>query len=270
MLVLSRGKNQGIRFPGLGVSVEILEVAGNKVKVGVDAPMEVRIMRDELLDEAETRVEEGFRMRLPQSMQHELRNALNDISLSLRVYLKRLEREDPHTLAGPIDAEEMFQAVVKRLECVGGKKPASFNIGQNNSPMIESVEENKQPLGTALVVDDDGNERELLAGFLRMCGYRVDAVCDGLEAEEYLNKNRAPSFILLDMLMPRCGGADFLASLRENRRFDETHVFVVSGTSPADSGMSCRKGYTRWFSKPLDPRSIVDTLSDIESSVAAC
>ena len=67
MLVLSRGKNQGIRFPGLGVSVEILEVAGNKVKVGVDAPMEVRILRDELLQEDEVRGEDEFRIKLPQS-----------------------------------------------------------------------------------------------------------------------------------------------------------------------------------------------------------
>ena len=266
MLVLSRGKNQGIRFPGLVVSVEILEFAGNKVKVGVDAPMEVRILRDELLQEDEVRGEDEFRIKLPQSMQHELRNALNEISLSLRVYLKRIEKEDPHTLSGPIDAEEMFQAIVKRLENVGGKDVRRFQIGDGSQP---HVPEARPKVGAALVVDDDDNERELLAGFLRMCDYQVDTVKDGLEAENYLKSRDIPRVILLDMFMPRCDGRKFLATLRQDRKFDGTHVFVVSGSSPTELNMSIRQGYTHWFSKPLDPRRIVESLADIESSVTA-
>ena len=261
MLVLSRNKNQGIKFPGLGVSVEILEVAGGKVKVGVDAPIEVRVLRDELVEPGQPE-EDGFRLRLPQSMRHELRNALNEISLSLRVYLKRIELEDPHTLAGPIDAEEMFQAVIQRLENVGGRNNQRFR-----PEITEKLQETtgSSRLGSALVVDDDDNERELLAGFLRMCDYSVDTVRDGVEAENFLNLHLPPSFILLDMFMPRCDGRQFLSELRKNRKYDETHVFVVSGSKPDELGMSVREGYTHWFNKPLDPRRIVDSLASIEA-----
>lgn len=257
MLVLSRNQNQAIRFPGLGVSVEILEVRGSKVKLGVDAPMEVRVLRDELADD---QVESSFKMRLPQSMRHELRNALHELSLQLHVYLKRIEREDPHTEAGPIDAEEMFQAIVSRLEHVGGgREPIQLPAD------ALAVTNPRKRLGDALVVDDDANERELLAGFLRMCDYDVNVVRDGIEAGSFIRQNQAPKFILLDMFMPRCDGRQFLADLRTNRKFDDTHVFVVSGSSPEELNMSVRKGYTHWFRKPLDPRRIVEAINKIEN-----
>ena len=34
----------------------------------------------------------------------------------------------------------------------------------------------------ALVVEDDANERTLLAGYLRLCGFRVSEATDGLDA----------------------------------------------------------------------------------------
>lgn len=55
MLVLSRSNNQDICFPDIGIRVEVLEIAGSKVKIGVDAPQDVQILRGELLDRRSTR-----------------------------------------------------------------------------------------------------------------------------------------------------------------------------------------------------------------------
>ena len=55
MLILGRKENQKICFPELGISVQILRVHGSKVRLGIDAPMEVRIVRDELQDGASQR-----------------------------------------------------------------------------------------------------------------------------------------------------------------------------------------------------------------------
>ena len=51
MLVLSRGLTDKIIFPNLDITVEILRIAGNKVRVGIDAPEDVRVLRHELVDE---------------------------------------------------------------------------------------------------------------------------------------------------------------------------------------------------------------------------
>ena len=48
MLVLSRGHNDKVVFPTLGISVEILRVAGNKVRLGIEAPEEIPVHRHEV------------------------------------------------------------------------------------------------------------------------------------------------------------------------------------------------------------------------------
>ena len=50
MLVLSRGHNDKVIFPTLGISVEILRVAGNKVRLGIEAPEEIPVHRHEVCE----------------------------------------------------------------------------------------------------------------------------------------------------------------------------------------------------------------------------
>lgn len=51
MLVLSRQQDQKVLFPNLGITVEIVSIKGRNVKLGINAPPEVRIIREELADE---------------------------------------------------------------------------------------------------------------------------------------------------------------------------------------------------------------------------
>ena len=50
MLVLSRKQNERIRV-GDSVVVTIVRVSGDKVRIGIEAPADVRVLRDELDDE---------------------------------------------------------------------------------------------------------------------------------------------------------------------------------------------------------------------------
>lgn len=47
MLVLSRKKNQSIILDG-NISVEVLQIKGNTVRLGITAPKSVRVLRGEL------------------------------------------------------------------------------------------------------------------------------------------------------------------------------------------------------------------------------
>ena len=48
MLVLSRKQNETIVLPELGISFEIVKVKGNVVRVGINAPDSIKILRGEL------------------------------------------------------------------------------------------------------------------------------------------------------------------------------------------------------------------------------
>jgi carbon storage regulator len=48
MLVLTRRVSDQILVPALGITVEVLSIKGNVVKLGIQAPQEVRVLRGEL------------------------------------------------------------------------------------------------------------------------------------------------------------------------------------------------------------------------------
>jgi len=51
MLVLSRRPQQKIVLPDLGITFTVLEVKPNRVQIGVDAPREVPVHREEVHEE---------------------------------------------------------------------------------------------------------------------------------------------------------------------------------------------------------------------------
>ena len=113
----------------------------------------------------------------------------------------------------------------------------------------------------ALLVEDDANESELLAGFLRLSGFTVDRACDGSDALEYLAENGRPDIVLLDMQMPRCDGPTTIQAIRTNPNYAGLRVFAVSGQVPTDVGVTVGPtGVNRWFRKPLNPQALVTEL----------
>ena len=50
MLVLSRKKNETIVLPDLNLTIRIAEVSGSRVRLAIDAPREVTILRKEVAD----------------------------------------------------------------------------------------------------------------------------------------------------------------------------------------------------------------------------
>ncbi|MBI5759779.1 MAG: carbon storage regulator [Planctomycetales bacterium] len=49
MLVLSRKLGEEIVLPGLGVSIKLLDVRGNRVRLGITAPQSVSVVRREIV-----------------------------------------------------------------------------------------------------------------------------------------------------------------------------------------------------------------------------
>jgi len=50
MLVISRKENQRVKV-GENIEIVIVEISKNQVKIGIEAPKEIQILRSELLEE---------------------------------------------------------------------------------------------------------------------------------------------------------------------------------------------------------------------------
>jgi CheY-like chemotaxis protein len=87
---------------------------------------------------------------------------------------------------------------------------------------------------TVLVVDDDRDVRATFTDALESEGYSVVTTADGHEALEWLMRAQAtgaplPDVILLDLQMPKMGGAELRARLEAEPAFDAIPVVALSG-----------------------------------------
>lgn len=84
-------------------------------------------------------------------------------------------------------------------------------------------------MGAIMIVEDDDDIRELVAGLLRHDGYDVLEAEHGARALELLaEQTTRPCLILLDLMMPVMGGSEFLKVLIDTDRLSTLPVVVVS------------------------------------------
>jgi len=81
---------------------------------------------------------------------------------------------------------------------------------------------------TLLLVEDDPAIRESIAEVLREAGRTVVCASDGLEALAKLDVVERPCLILLDLMMPRMDGIEFLRQLGKHPRSKDFPVLVLS------------------------------------------
>jgi CheY-like chemotaxis protein len=84
------------------------------------------------------------------------------------------------------------------------------------------------PQRTVLLVEDDDDIAETLAELLCEVGREVVMAKDGEQALEKLKAIEPPCLILLDLLMPRMDGFQFLERLKEHPHSAEFSVLVTS------------------------------------------
>jgi CheY-like chemotaxis protein len=110
----------------------------------------------------------------------------------------------------------------------------------------------------ALLVEDNANERQLLATFLRGAGMEVATAGDGSDALDYLRQQARPDVVLLDMGLPRCDGAAVVRAMRQDPAYAGVKIFAVTGHGPEEFGLGQGPaGVDRWFQKPIDPTDLV-------------
>ncbi len=230
MLVLTRKPEEGIRFPNLGITVRVTQIQGKKVRLAIDAPPHIEILRSEILSQAKASRSNKF-------LSHEMRNRLNELGLALQLFQRQQETgltEESHRTAHKI----------------------LTTLGQLNKEYAEPKADSPS-CGRTLVVEDNPNERELLADLLKLNGYEVFTAADGCEALEQLATGIRPDFVLLDMRMPRCDGVQTIRSIRSNPQTHDLPILAMSGSSLDEFEIQQGpEGFDGWLPKPLNTEQL--------------
>ena len=244
MLVLSRKESDRIVFPTLGITVEVLRIQGNTTRIGIDAPADVPVFRHEIAD-------------------------LNSFAFTSDEDPTQQVRRLVHAVRGRLDvASELLNAIHQHLDGSGNEAAQELIVGVFNELRVldreasEAVDTPDKCLARALLVEDDANERGLLASYLQLRGIETTTAADGQDAIDFLSLHAAPDVVLLDMNMPRCDGRRLVTTLRADRSMQSVKLIAVSGTDPQTLGVPYGpRGIDRWFPKPVDPERLIDGIA---------
>lgn len=105
-----------------------------------------------------------------------------------------------------------------------------------------------------LIAEDDFALRKIVQRLLTKWGYEVEAVCDGEEAWQSLQRPDAPSMVLLDWMMPGMDGVDICRRLRQTKRDIRPYVILLTGKDDkSDLIKGISAGADDYVTKPFDP-----------------
>jgi DNA-binding response OmpR family regulator len=94
--------------------------------------------------------------------------------------------------------------------------------------------------------------------FIEADGYRVDVAADGLDALEQLQRGHRPALILLDLMLPRLDGEQFLKQVRMGP-FADVPVVVLSGHSDGKNKAHALK-VASYLNKPVEADELLNTV----------
>ncbi|MFH1998627.1 MAG: response regulator, partial [Planctomycetota bacterium] len=119
-------------------------------------------------------------------------------------------------------------------------------------------------LSRVLLVDDDAAALDSLTRIFRkhFPTMKVRSSTNGMEASAMLG-SFMPNLVLLDLKMPKMDGLEFVSFIRQNVRYWETRVIMITGVNKEDDRITSIQelGVSHVLSKPFQEAELVDAVT---------
>jgi len=123
---------------------------------------------------------------------------------------------------------------------------------------ITAVPDARTATRTILLVEDEADVREVCAQVLSDEGYTVHAAADGVSGMAQLDCR--PDVIILDLVMPRMDGWEFMRRLRAVAGQEHTPVLLLTGTSSSGAELAGAQAILR---KPFVVEALLRQVADL-------
>lgn len=192
MLVLSRKEAEKVLFPSLGITVEISRVLGKNVRLGIDAPQEIRIIREELADTADLEViqtKRGFSGSGDAS--RDLQKCLDAANLAIHLAQNQLRQRLND------NAEEALENALVCLVKLENAVASQTGLAPTQTPVREAKTGYRcNQKKVALVVCSNEPLHVDIENRLTELGYQIAIVDCGEAMIRFLQENDQPSLVL--------------------------------------------------------------------------
>src|SRR5438132_10663590 len=125
--------------------------------------------------------------------------------------------------------------------------------------MVNRIEGNGRKV---LVIDDDVAIRVLLEAVLRRIGFDVELAEDGAVGLEKLGKNGKFDLVLLDLMMPRINGYEFIDKVAKDFRNGRPHIIVFTAAGQRGVDKIPANSVCNAILKPFDLEKFIEMISD--------
>ena len=169
-------------------------------------------------------------------------------------------------LTKPISQRQLFQVVAQVLGAKAATPESTAPAPQKDTtdmnPLVSGSSPNSAPLRVLLAEDNFVNQK-LAVTMLQKRGHEVTVANDGLEALDALARATF-DVVLMDVHMPRMGGFEATAKIRERERSTGGRLPVIALTALAMTGdreKCLQAGMDAYVAKPINAGDLFGTLN---------
>lgn len=220
MLVLSRSAKQKILFPNLGIAIKVIDIKGKNVRLGVNAPKEIRVLREELAGESSFYDRRQIKRLEVQGRRQQGRltpELVDSDTDRIEVLVRQL---DTANLALHLAQNQLRQgrsdyaeaSLQHAIDCLNEMEVSAGLISYDELHAVRETSA-KYRIGqkTALILGGDQSERRLVMKFLRHRGIEVS------------QQDSWSSLQLLDAIQSNCARPDLILLLEPRRLLYDIH-----------------------------------------------
>jgi twitching motility two-component system response regulator PilG len=112
-----------------------------------------------------------------------------------------------------------------------------------------------------MVIDDSNTIRRTAEALLKKAGYDVLTASDGFEAMSLITDNR-PDIIFVDIMMPRLDGYQTCQLIKNNKKFRDTPVIMLSSKDGLfDRARGRIAGSEEHVNKPFTQEEVMEVIT---------